>query len=106
MVEGALKVIDLWADMDAAGERLAIGRGEFWQGRQCEINFCHGANRTIVARLHDEVGFKMPGIEQCEQRLLRIDVRDDGISSDLFAALENDSGREAVFCKNLRDGSA
>src|SRR5436309_16115219 len=95
MVEGALKVIDLWADMDAAGERLAIGRAELRQGRQCEINFCHGADCTIVARLHDEVGLELPGIKQGEQRLLWVDVRDDGISSDLFAALENDSGREA-----------
>ena len=87
MVEGALQVIDFWADMDAAGERLAIGRAELRQGRQCEINFCHGADCTIVARLHDEVGFEMPGIKQREKRLLRVDVRDDGISNDFLATL-------------------
>src|SRR5882724_12499907 len=87
VVEGTLQVIDLWADVDAAAHGLAISGGELRQTAQREIHLGNGSDGAVVARLHYKVWLEIAGIEQTQQCLLWIGVRDHSIGENFFAAL-------------------
>src|SRR5438477_739963 len=94
-IKRALEIINLGADMDAAGERSAIAAGflqggEFRQATEREVDFGHGAHRAVMLQLDDEVGRQVYRIYQLEKRASRIGVGNDRLSRNFLATAEND----------------
>src|SRR5580704_17662458 len=95
--KGALEVIDSGADVDAACESgIRVARifqcGERRKRIERDVQFRGGSAATVIPHLDHEAWRQMHGIEQAEQRALRIGPGNDCFRRDFFAARESDAG--------------
>src|ERR1700685_1811630 len=108
-IEGALQVIDLVADVNAARECISIAvlqRGENWQARKRQIHFRNSAVATIVLELLHKIGRQVQRVSELEQSALRIAIGNNGGGGYLFASRERDSSGGAILHANLGDFDA
>src|SRR5579859_533172 len=99
-VEGALEVVDVRADVDAARESFdeAIGgngvseRGEGREIVEGEVNFGDGAVRTEILDAQGERGIELRRVDEMEEGPLGIDAGDDRVGGGFFAVGEDEAG--------------
>src|SRR5580698_11096491 len=101
-VEGPLEIIDLWTDMNPAGEGVeksfdGIESRKFGESSKSEMNLRDGSRGANVANAQSECRIELGGIEQFEKSPLGIDTGDNGLDGDFFAIGEYESHDGAVF---------
>ena len=107
-VKGALEIIDVGADVDAAGERFEktlfrIEGGESGEAAESEINFGDRAIRPEILEAIGEGGVELGRIDEMEKSAFRIQAGRYSVDDNLFAIGEHDAGNRAVFDANVLD---
>src|SRR6267142_5680939 len=107
-VEGAFKIINFRADMDAAGERferslVRIEGSKRGKPAEGEIDFGDVAIGAEIFHAIGEGGIELRSVHEIEKRALGIGAGDDGYDGDFFAVRENDAGDGAVLDSNVLD---
>src|SRR5947207_12089931 len=100
-VEGALEIINIGADVDAAGESFqktlrGIKRGESGKAAESEIDFGDGAIRPEILEAIGKGGVELGRIDEMEKSAFRIQAGRYSVDGNLFAIGEHHAGNRAV----------
>src|SRR5690348_1477886 len=101
-IEGALEIIEIGPDVNAAGESFESVFGIFerrkcWQAVQCEIDFGDGAIGADVANAKSKSGIELRRIEEFEEGALGVDAGDHGRNVDFLTVGKYEAADGAIF---------
>src|SRR5580704_7277206 len=82
-----------------SGETFEIGKCF-----ECQIDLAGRAAEFVAAHTFEKISGELAGLEKFFEREMRINAGGDDVGEEFFAALENYSGRAAVFYQNFSDG--
>src|SRR5271155_163087 len=108
-VKRMLKIIDFWANVNAASERLdetvrrdSVGkRRESGKTAKSEMNFGDSSRGANIANAQSEGRIELSGIEKLEKCALGIDAGNDGIDGDFFPISKDEANNGSVFHANM-----